>query len=89
MVEAPPHLESQVRVSKMLGVGFALSLYPSAGVGSLIALLIGIRALRIIRHSEGEVAGRGLAWWCIAVGALGLATVAPYVAWLVVEAVNK
>lgn len=73
----------------MLGVGFALSLYPSAGVGSLIALLIGIRALRIIRHSEGEVAGRGLAWWCIAVGALGLATVTPRVARQVFEAVNK
>ena len=73
----------------MLGVGFALSLYPTAGVGSLIALLIGVRALRIIRQSKGEVAGRGMAWWCIAVGAVGLATVAPYVVWLVVEAVNR
>jgi len=64
-------LEQQVRVSRMLGTGFAFSITGLAGIGSFIALIIGIRALRIINQSNDEIVGVNMAWWCIIVGALG------------------
>ncbi len=79
-----PRLALQVRVSKMLGYGFAFSVVWAGGVGSLLALIIGLRARGLIRRSGGEVSGMGMAWWCIAAGALGLLTVTPYVTWLLV-----
>ena len=72
----------------MLGVGFAPSICPQGGVGPLSALLIGARASRIIRQARGELAGRVMAWWCIAVGALGAVTVAPCMVWSVAKAVE-
>lgn len=64
-------LARQVRVSKMLGLGFVLSVVPMAGIGSLAALTIGLRAKRIIQQSNNEIAGIRMAWWCIIAGAVG------------------
>jgi predicted CDP-diglyceride synthetase/phosphatidate cytidylyltransferase len=64
-------LEKQVKVSKMLGMAFVLSITGIVGVGSLIALILGWKALRIIQASEGRIGGRLMAWWCILAGALG------------------
>jgi hypothetical protein len=77
-----PRLKLQLRVSKMLGYGFAFSLVWAGGVGSLLAVVIGLRARRLIRRADFEIAGMAMAWWCIAVGALGLVTITPYVIWL-------
>ena len=68
-----PKLALQVRVSKMLGCGFAFSLVASGGFGSLAALVIGLRARSIIKKSGGELSGMRMAWWCIVVGGLGAA----------------
>jgi hypothetical protein len=84
-----PKLALQVRVSKMLGYGFAFSQVWAAGVGSIIALIIGVRARRLIRQSNGEVSGIGMAWWCIIVGAFGALTILPYVIWLLLNASKK
>ena len=65
------NLEQQVRVSKMLGMAFVLSITGIFGVGSLIALVLGCKALRIIRSSDQKISGRLIAWWCILAGALG------------------
>jgi hypothetical protein len=54
----------------MLGYGFVFSLSGLGGVGSLIAVIIGLRARRIIKASDDELAGIKLAWWCIGAGAL-------------------
>ena len=89
MAEAPPNLESQVRLSKLLGLGFVLSLITTGGLSSLAALIIGVRALRIIKRSRGEVVGKRMAWWCVVVGALGSATVLPYIILLFVRAVRQ
>ena len=70
----------------MLGYGFAFSVVWAGGVGSLLALIIGLRARRLIKQSGGEVTGVRMAWWCIVVGALGLATVTPYLLWLLLTA---
>ena len=83
-----PKLALQVRVSKLLGCGFAFSLVVSGGVGSLIALVIGLRARRIIKRSGGELAGIRMAWWCIIVGALGTALM-PLLLWRFITVVTK
>jgi hypothetical protein len=64
-------LERQVRLSKMLAMGFALSLVGAGGLGSLAALLIGLKALTVINRSPVELVGKWMAWWRIIIGALG------------------
>jgi hypothetical protein len=85
MMQASPQLALQLRVSKMLGQGFAFSIVGAGGVGSLIALIIGLRARALIKRSGGEIAGIRMAWWCIIAGSLGVATVVPYVVWLILK----
>ncbi|HKC63897.1 MAG TPA: hypothetical protein VKB86_09680 [Pyrinomonadaceae bacterium] len=69
--EEARRLEQQVRVSKTLADGFMFSIVWLGGIGSLVALIKGLRALRIIQRSNGELTGKGMAWWCIIAGALG------------------
>ncbi len=64
-------LDRQVKVSKMLGMAFAFSITGIAGIGSFMALVLGWKALRIIRRSNERINGRLMAWWCILAGALG------------------
>lgn len=70
-------LSLQVKVSKMLGMGFVLSIASLYGVGSLIALILGWRARQIILMQNGRINGLLLAWWCIVAGALGALIVMP------------
>jgi hypothetical protein len=69
--EIPPNLELQIEVSKILSRGFVFSLVWMGGIGSLIALIYGLRARKIINSSNGEIGGLKMAWWCIIAGALG------------------
>jgi cytochrome c biogenesis protein CcdA len=71
-MQITPQMALQARVSRMLGIGFAFSIVWLSGVGSLIALIIGLRARRIIMQSEEELSGIRLAWWCIILGGLGI-----------------
>ena len=64
-------LEQQVKVSRMLGLAFVLSITGLSGIGSLIALILGWKALLIIQRSSVRISGRLMAWWCILAGALG------------------
>jgi len=70
-------LEQQVKVSRMLGLAFVLSITGIGGIGSLVALILGWRALRIIRLASGRITGRWMAWWCILAGALGTLIITP------------
>lgn len=72
-------LEQQIKVSKMLAIGFACSLITLGGLSSLVALVIGLRAKKLIQQSKSEIVGIKLAWWCIIVGALGLTILPPLV----------
>lgn len=85
-MDISPQMARQIRVSKMLGCGFAFSIVWAGGVGSLIALIIGLRARKLIKQSSGEISGMKLAWWCIAVGALGSLTLLPSLIWLTMKA---
>ena len=70
-------LERQVKVSKMLGMAFVLSITGIFGIGSLIALILGWRALLIMQGANGRVSGRLMAWWCIFAGGLGALILPP------------
>lgn len=59
-------------------MGFALSLVGASGLGSLAAMLIGLRTLTVINRSPVELAGKWMAWWCIIVGAVGAIGALPY-----------
>ncbi|HZI18767.1 MAG TPA: hypothetical protein VEY09_09240 [Pyrinomonadaceae bacterium] len=65
----PDGLDLQLRVGRLLGYGFALTLAPVGGLGSLAAFVLGLRALWLIRGSGVALAGKWLAWWCVAAGA--------------------
>ena len=70
--ETQQTLELQIKVSKMLSNGFIFSIVGLVGIGSLISLILGLRAMKIIRQSEGKIVGAKLAWWCIIIGGLGM-----------------
>jgi len=70
-------LEQQVKVSRMLGLAFVLSITGIGGIGSLVAFILGWRALRIIQVASGRITGRWMAWWCILAGALGTLIITP------------
>lgn len=78
-------LEQQVKVSKMLGLAFALSITSIAGIGSLAALILGLKALRIIQNSNGRITGGMMAWWCILAGALGTLIIPPLIIALILK----
>jgi hypothetical protein len=65
-------LRMQIKVSKLLSIGFVFSIVWLAGLGSLIALVIGLRARNLIRKAGGRIAGSGVAWWCIIAGGIGV-----------------
>ena len=70
--EIPPNLELQIKVSKILSRGFVFSIVWMGGIGSFIAFISGLKARKIICHSNGEIGGIKMAWWCIIAGALGM-----------------
>jgi hypothetical protein len=84
-LEMDAKLQQQVRVSKMLGVGFACSLLGAAGIASAVALIIGLRARSIIKESNNDIVGIRMAWWCIIVGALGLLTLPLFALYLLLN----
>ena len=69
--EVPPNLELQIKVSRILALGFVFSILGTGGISSLLAFILGLKARKIINGSNGEIGGIRMAWWCIIAGALG------------------
>jgi hypothetical protein len=67
-----PELLAQIKLSVLLGYGFAFSLLAIGGLAPLIAFIIGWQARRRIKQSHDKLVGAKLAWWCIIVGGLGM-----------------
>jgi hypothetical protein len=65
-----PQLERQIRLSRMLSLGFVFTIWPAAGITSCVSVFIGVRAMIVINESTEPMAGRVIAWWCIIVGSL-------------------
>jgi len=70
----------------MLGLAFVLSITGVYGIGSLVALILGLKALRIIGRTQSRINGRFVAWWCILVGAIGTLIVPPLVVLSIISA---
>jgi hypothetical protein len=83
--QVPPDLELQINVSKLLSRGFIFSVVWLGGIGSLLALLSGLRARKFINRSGGKIAGIRMAWWCIIVGALGTMLMPPLLISIVIN----
>jgi hypothetical protein len=64
------HLQN--KVNSMLRRGIFFSIFWLMGVGSLLAIVQGIKARKIIRQSNGEIRGMGKVMWCFIVGGAGL-----------------
>jgi hypothetical protein len=71
MKSMSPDLALQIKVSRMLGLGFVCSLLGTGGITSLVAFVLGLRARGIIIQSGGAIVGIRMAWWCIIVGGVG------------------
>lgn len=63
----------QAELDGILSEGIVFSLLWLAGIGSFIAFRSGLRARRLIASSRGSLQGIGRAWWCLIVGAAGVA----------------
>jgi hypothetical protein len=70
---------NQTQIDNMLKWGIVFSVIWIGGLGSLIALILGAKARRIIKASSGTLLGTGRAWWCLVVGILGLAVWLPMI----------
>jgi hypothetical protein len=66
----PPQLERQIRLSRMLSLGFVFTIWPASGLTSCVSVFISVRAMIVISESTKPIAGRVIAWWCIIVGGL-------------------
>ena len=75
-----PELTAQIKLSVLLGYGFAFSLLGVGGVASLVAFIIGWRARVRIKQSCGHLVGVKSAWWCMVCGGAG-AMLWPLVLW--------
>src|SRR5882757_7770563 len=78
----------QVRLCKMLGLSFTLSVVGAlvglrfgpvasaaanlGGLGPLVAVVLALRVMIAIQHYRGRLSGALLAWLCIIVGGLGM-----------------
>jgi hypothetical protein len=67
---SPPQLERQIRLSRVLSLGFVFTIWPAAWITSCVSIFIGVRAMIVINESTEPMAGRVMAWWCIIVGGL-------------------
>jgi hypothetical protein len=64
----PPELERQVKVSKLLGFGFGITMADRSGIAAPFAIVFGLRARRLIKSSDAPLSGIVMAWWCILIG---------------------
>jgi hypothetical protein len=64
--------QKQDVVNSLLYWGVVFSILWLAGIGSLIAIILGVKANKIIRESNGDILGSGRVWWCLIAGGLGM-----------------
>ncbi len=77
---------NQSQLDSILKWGIIFSLFWLAGIGSLVAVILGLKARKAIRASDGKLVGSGRVRWCLIVGGLGLALWVPIV---VIGVVNQ
>jgi hypothetical protein len=63
----------QPRIDALLRKGIVFSIVWLAGIGSLISIVLGLKAKRLITESGGIATGMGRVWWCLILRGLGIA----------------
>ncbi len=69
----------QREINAVLKRGIVFSIVWLAGFGSLIAIMSGLKAKRLIAESKGAAFGIGRVRWCLIVGSIGLAIWIPVI----------
>jgi hypothetical protein len=62
----------QRRVRSLLRIGIFFSIFWLAGIGSIISIVLGLKARNIIKRANVNINGMGGVYWCLIVGSLGL-----------------
>ena len=62
----------QRRVRWLLRIGIFFSIFWLAGIGSIISIVLGLKARNIIKRANMNLNGMGGVYWCLIVGGLGL-----------------
>jgi hypothetical protein len=76
-------------IDRLLQRGVIFSLVWLMGIGSVIAVVSGLRAKRLIEQSNGAASGMGRVWWCLIVGGLGIVIWAPLVVVAIVNNIRQ
>jgi len=63
---------TQDQLDRNLRWGIIFSIVWLMGIGSLVAVVLGFKAKRAIKASNGSLIGIGRTWWCLIVGGLGI-----------------
>jgi hypothetical protein len=62
----------QDKVDSMLHRGILFSILWLMGIGSAISIFQAIKAMKIIKQSNGTITGMGKVWWCFIAGGWGV-----------------
>ena len=63
-------VQRKVRLSLRIGIFF--SIFWIAGIGSIISIVLGLKARNIIKRANMNINGMGGVYWCLIIGGLGL-----------------
>ena len=62
----------QRKVRSLLRIGIFFSIFWIAGIGSIISIVLGLKARKIIKRANMNINGMGGVYWCLIVGWLGV-----------------
>lgn len=62
----------QRKVSSLIRIGIIFSIFWIAGIGSIISIVLGVKAINIIKRANVNITGMRGVYWCLIVGGLGL-----------------
>lgn len=61
----------QKKVNSLITIGVMFSIIWMAGIGSIVSIVMGLKAKRIIKRASGNITGIGGVYWCLIVGWFG------------------
>ena len=72
-------IRAQRQIDAVLRRGMIFSIVWLAGIGSIIAILSGLKAKKLIARLGAEASGIGRVWWCLIIGGVGLLVWGPII----------